>query len=69
MVGPVDRLKNNFQKFFLKIIQTPITSESCCWFSMFQTDIRAVWWVEQITNNPGVYTMEDFYQKYPNPLA
>ena len=67
MVGPVDRLKNNFQMFFLKIIQ-PQVSLFCC-FSMFQTDIRAVWWVEQITNNPGVYTMEDFYQKYPNPLA
>jgi len=39
------------------------------WKEMVGPVDRAVWWLEQITNNPGVYTMEDFYQKYPNPLA
>jgi len=39
------------------------------WKEMVGPVDRAVWWLEQITNNPGVYTMEDFYQKYPNPLV
>jgi len=39
------------------------------WKEMVGPVDRAVWWLEQITNNPGVYTMEDFYQKYPSPLA
>jgi len=39
------------------------------WKEMVGPVDRAVWWLEQITNNPGVYTMEDFYQKYPSPLV
>jgi len=39
------------------------------WKEMVGPVDRAVWWIEQITKNPGVYTMEDFYQKYPSPLA
>ena len=26
---------------------------------------RAVWWVEQTQNNPGVWKLSQFYQKYP----
>jgi len=38
------------------------------WEEMVGPVDRAVWWLEHITKNPGVYTMKDFYQKYPKPV-
>ena len=35
------------------------------WKEMKDPVGRAVWWVEQVTDNPGVWTIKDFYQKYP----
>ena len=62
MVGPVDRS-------FQSIGVIPFQSKTNFTCTILNHVARAVWWLEQITNNPGVYTMEDFYQKYPSPLA
>lgn len=39
------------------------------WTEMVGPVDRAVWWIEHITRNPGVYSMADFYQRYPRPLV
>jgi len=38
------------------------------WKEMKDPVSRAVWWVEHISNNPGVYTLRNFYRKYPAPV-
>jgi len=35
------------------------------WKEMKDPVSRAVWWVEQIQSNPGVWNINRFYQKYP----
>jgi len=38
------------------------------WEEMVGPVDRAVWWLEHTQKNPGVYTMEQFYQKYPKSV-
>jgi len=38
------------------------------WKEMVGPVDRAVWWVEHTQANPGVYTMKQFYQKYPTSV-
>merc|ERR1719166_508755 len=35
------------------------------WKEMKDPVSRAVWWVEQVMDNPGVWSIRDFYNKYP----
>jgi len=38
------------------------------WKEMVDPVTRAVWWVEHVTDNPGVYSLENFYYKFPSPI-
>jgi len=47
---------------------TRVGSALSPWKEMVGPVDRAVWWIQHVTENPRVYSISDFYQKYPKPI-
>ena len=51
---------------YAKTMQT-LGSALSPWNEMVGPVQRSVWWIEHIMNNPGVYSISQFYQKIHKP--
>jgi len=71
-----DITENNLKQALVEVLDNPtiknqsetIGAALSPWKEMLDPVSRAVWWVEHVTDNPGVYSLNSFYAKTPTLL-